>query len=188
MAPMPCRDREARSGWSRSWIRLQGRPRPAPTTSLAMPGSKVSAASGWRSSGPVPRNWRRPRGASGWRWPSTRMRWSTARELAANIGSIMGEDDGGAAGLAVAVTTSHQDWLAVRAPGRSARLRASRTCWRSLALHTAAISGFAFFAVRLAIAAWPWLALRVPGKKVAADGGAHRGGGLSAVVRRSSSG
>ena len=35
-------------------------------------------------------------------------------------------------------------------------------------LHTAAVSGFAFFAFRLGIAAWPWLALRVPGKKVAA--------------------
>jgi competence protein ComEC len=38
-------------------------------------------------------------------------------------------------------------------------------------LHTAALSGFAFFAFRIGIAAWPWLALRVPGKKVAALGG-----------------
>jgi competence protein ComEC len=35
-------------------------------------------------------------------------------------------------------------------------------------LHTAAVSGFAFFAFRFAIAAWPWLALRAPGKKIAA--------------------
>jgi competence protein ComEC len=35
-------------------------------------------------------------------------------------------------------------------------------------LHMAAVSGFAFFAVRLLVAAWPWLALRVNGKKVAA--------------------
>jgi competence protein ComEC len=79
----------------------------------------------------------------------------------------MGPDDDGAAGLAVAVTTSHQDWLA--APRRD-DLRASGLA-HMLAiagLHTAAISGFAFFAFRLGIAAWPWLALRVPGKKVAA--------------------
>jgi competence protein ComEC len=38
-------------------------------------------------------------------------------------------------------------------------------------LHTAAVSGFAFFAFRLGIAAWPWLALRVSGKKLAAAGG-----------------
>ena len=95
------------------------------------------------------------------------MRWSIARALAANINSVMGSHDGGAAGLAVAVTTSHQDWLA---SGRRDDLRASGLA-HMLAiagLHTAAISGFAFFAFRLAIAAWPWLALRVPGKKVAA--------------------
>ena len=38
-------------------------------------------------------------------------------------------------------------------------------------LHTAAVSGFVFFALRLGVAAWPWLALRVSGKKVAALGG-----------------
>jgi competence protein ComEC len=98
------------------------------------------------------------------------MRWSTARQLASNIRSVMGADDAGAAGLAVAVTTSHQDWLA---PENRNDLRASGLA-HMLAiagLHTAAISGFAFFAFRLAIAAWPWLALRVPGKKVAALAG-----------------
>jgi competence protein ComEC len=95
------------------------------------------------------------------------LRWSTARQLASNIRSVMGGDGMGAAGLAVAVTTSHQDWLA---PARRDDLRGSGLA-HMLAiagLHTAAISGFAFFASRLAIAAWPWLALRVPGKKVAA--------------------
>ena len=95
------------------------------------------------------------------------MRWSTARQLAANIRSVMGENGSAAAGLAVAVTTSHQDWLAsanrddLRGSGLAHMLAIA-------GLHTAAISGFAFFAFRLAIAAWPWLALRVPGKKVAA--------------------
>jgi competence protein ComEC len=35
-------------------------------------------------------------------------------------------------------------------------------------LHMAIVGGFAFAAARLAVAAWPWLALRVPGKKVSA--------------------
>jgi competence protein ComEC len=38
-------------------------------------------------------------------------------------------------------------------------------------LHTAAVTGFVFAAIRLAVAAWPWLALRVSGKKLAAAGG-----------------
>ena len=41
-------------------------------------------------------------------------------------------------------------------------------------LHMAVVGGFAFFLVRLLVAAWPWLALRVSGKKVAAWAGANR--------------
>jgi len=95
------------------------------------------------------------------------LRWNVARRLAHDIGAVMGPDDGGAAGLAVAVTTSHQDWLAsdhrddLRASGLAHMLAIA-------GLHTAAVSGFAFFVFRFGIAAWPWLALRVPGKKVAA--------------------
>ncbi len=98
------------------------------------------------------------------------LRWSVARNLAADIAAAMGPNDGGAAGLAVAVTTSHQDWLAadhrddLRGSGLAHMLAIA-------GLHTAAVSGFAFFAFRLAIAAWPWLAVRVPGKKVAAAAG-----------------
>jgi competence protein ComEC len=95
------------------------------------------------------------------------LRWRVAGRLAHDIRAVMGPDDGGAAGLAAAVTTSHQDWLAadhrddLRGSGLAHMLAIA-------GLHTAAVSGFAFFAFRLAIAAWPWLALRVPGKKVAA--------------------
>ena len=95
------------------------------------------------------------------------MRWRVAQRLAHDIAAVMGPNDGGAAGLAVAVTTSHQDWLAsdhrddLRGSGLAHMLAIA-------GLHTAAVCGFAFFAVRIAIAAWPWLALRVPGKKVAA--------------------
>jgi competence protein ComEC len=95
------------------------------------------------------------------------LRWRVACQLARDIGAVMGPEDGGAAGLAVAVTTSHQDWLA---PDHRDDLRGSGLA-HMLAiagLHTAALSGFAFFAFRMGIAAWPWLALRVPGKKVAA--------------------
>lgn len=95
------------------------------------------------------------------------MRWTVALRLASAIHAVMGADDGGAAGLAAAVTTSHQDWLpsadrdALRGSGLAHMLAIA-------GLHTAAVTGFAFFAFRLLIAAWPWLALRVPGKKVAA--------------------
>jgi competence protein ComEC len=97
------------------------------------------------------------------------LRWRVASQLVHDIGAVLGPDDGGAAGLAAAVTTSHQDWLAsdhrdaLRASGLAHMLAIA-------GLHTAAVSGFAFFAFRLMIAACPWLALRVPGKKLAAVG------------------
>ncbi|MGH7015809.1 MAG: ComEC/Rec2 family competence protein, partial [Caulobacteraceae bacterium] len=96
-----------------------------------------------------------------------RARWNLAKRLVADIHRVLGRADEGAAGLAAAVTTSHQDWLPqadrddLRASGLAHMLAIA-------GLHTAALSGFAFFAFRLAIAAWPWLALRVNGKKVAA--------------------
>ncbi len=95
------------------------------------------------------------------------LRWRVASQLVADIRGVMGPNDGGAAGLAAAVTTSHQDWLA---PGQRDDLRASGLA-HMLAiagLHTAAVSGFAFFAARALFAAIPWLALRFPAKKLAA--------------------
>ena len=82
----------------------------------------------------------------------------------------MGPNDGGAVGLVVTVTTSHEDWLDdqsrndLRGSGLAHMLAIA-------GLHTAAVSGFVFFALRLGVAAWPWLALRVSGKKLAALGG-----------------
>jgi competence protein ComEC len=96
-------------------------------------------------------------------------RWSVAKRLAADMAVALGGRTGDAAGLAVAVTTSHQDWLSKEARND---LRSSGLA-HMLAiagLHTAALSGFVFFSLRFLIAAWPWLALRVPGKKVAAAG------------------
>ena len=96
-------------------------------------------------------------------------RWATARRLATDMDRALGGQAGDAAGLAVAVTTSHQDWLTpeVRNDLRSAGLAHMLAI---AGLHTAALSGFVFFGLRLLIAAWPWLAVHVPGKKVAAVG------------------
>ncbi len=99
-----------------------------------------------------------------------RLRWRLARQLASDIRAEAPGAGEAAAGLAVAVTTSHEGWL----PSEAAdNLRASGLA-HMLAiagLHTAAVSGFVFAALRLGIAAWPWAALRVSGKKVAAAGG-----------------
>ena len=98
------------------------------------------------------------------------MRWRLAERLADRVGALMGAADTGATGLAVTVATSHQDWLDkqsrddLRGSGLAHMLAIA-------GLHTAAVSGFAFFALRLGVAAWPWLALRVSGKKIAAVGG-----------------
>jgi competence protein ComEC len=97
-------------------------------------------------------------------------RWSLAERLADDVRRLMGPNDAGATGLAVTVATSHEDWLD---PDARDDLRASGLA-HMLAiagLHMAAVSGFAFFAIRLLVAAWPWLALRVSSKKVAAAGG-----------------
>ncbi len=102
-----------------------------------------------------------------WEMAINALRWRVATTLAHDIQSVMGKDDGGAAGLAAAVTTSHQDWLD---PDHRDDLRASGLA-HMLAiagLHTAALSGFAFFAFRLLFASVPWLALRLPAKKLAA--------------------
>jgi competence protein ComEC len=96
-------------------------------------------------------------------------RWATAERLATDMDRALGGQAGDAAGLAVAVTTSHQDWLTpeVRNDLRSAGLAHMLAI---AGLHTAALSGFVFFGLRLLIAAWPWLAVRVSGKKLAAAG------------------
>ena len=90
-------------------------------------------------------------------------RWSLAQRLVAR----MGEREGG---LAAALTTGHQAWLqdddvqAMRDSGLAHILSIS-------GVHMAIVGGFVFGLVRLLIAAWPWAALRVSGKKVAAAAG-----------------
>ncbi|MGV3577363.1 ComEC/Rec2 family competence protein [Brevundimonas sp.] len=87
--------------------------------------------------------------------------------LAQRIVDRLGERTGG---IAAAMTTGHETWIgredldAMRDSGLAHILSIS-------GLHMAIVGGFAFFLVRLLVAAWPWLALRVSGKKVAAVAG-----------------
>jgi competence protein ComEC len=87
--------------------------------------------------------------------------------LASRIVEDMGPERGG---IAAAMVTGHEAWItqdqtdAMRASGLAHILSIS-------GLHMAIVGGFAFGLVRLLIAAWPWAALRVPGKKVAALAG-----------------
>ncbi len=88
-------------------------------------------------------------------------------KLASRIVQDMGVERGG---IAAAMVTGHEAWItqdqtdAMRASGLAHILSIS-------GLHMAIVGGFLFGLVRLVIAAWPWAALRVPGKKVAALAG-----------------
>jgi len=87
-------------------------------------------------------------------------RFGLAERLVERLGPRVG-------GVAAAMTTGHESWIAqetydtMRDSGLIHILSIS-------GLHMAIVGGFVFFAVRFGIAAWPWLVLRVPGKKVAA--------------------
>src|SRR5690606_23187975 len=97
-----------------------------------------------------------------------RMRINAIRyDLASRVVARLGPDTGG---VAAAMTTGHEAWLrkleldAMRHSGLAHILSIS-------GLQVALVAGFVFFAVRLAVAGWPWLALRAPGKKIAAWAG-----------------
>ncbi len=91
------------------------------------------------------------------------MRWRLAERLYARMGPVSG-------GLGAAMVTGHEAWVT---PEQTEAMRASGLAHiiSISGLHMAIVGGFAFAAARLVIAAWPWLALRVPGKKVAAVAG-----------------
>jgi competence protein ComEC len=88
-------------------------------------------------------------------------------DLAQRIVARLGERAGG---VAAAMTTGHEAWLdpeeveTMRDSGLAHILSIS-------GLHMAVVGGFAFFLARLLVACWPWLALRAPGKKIAAVAG-----------------
>ncbi len=87
-------------------------------------------------------------------------RWA----LTLRIVDTLGVEEGG---LAAAMVTGHDVFIpktevtSLRASGLSHIISIS-------GLHMAIVGGFTFAAVRLLVAAWPWLALRVSGKKLAA--------------------
>ncbi|QQQ19972.1 ComEC/Rec2 family competence protein [Brevundimonas vitis] len=96
------------------------------------------------------------------------MRINAARfALAQRIVDRLGERTGG---VAAAMVTGHETWISrddldvMRDSGLAHILSIS-------GLHMAIVGGFVFFLVRLIVAAIPWLALRVSGKKVAAVAG-----------------
>jgi competence protein ComEC len=90
-------------------------------------------------------------------------RWRLASRIVQDMGVARG-------GIAAAMVTGHEAWItpeqtdAMRASGLAHILSIS-------GLHMAIVGGFLFGLVRIAIAAWPWAALRVSGKKVAALAG-----------------
>lgn len=90
-------------------------------------------------------------------------RYALAERIVARLGERTG-------GIAAAMTTSHETWISqtdmevMRDSGLAHILSVS-------GLHMAIVGGFVFFAVRLGVAAVPWVALRAPGKKIAAVAG-----------------
>ena len=87
-------------------------------------------------------------------------RWSLARRMVDDLGPREG-------GVAVAMTTGHEAWL--NPDDVNAMRNAGLTHILSISgVHMAIVGGFIFLLMRTLIALWPWLALRVPGKKVAA--------------------
>ena len=98
-----------------------------------------------------------------WEMGVNAARWSLARRLVDRMGPRTG-------GMAAALVTGHQAWLrledvsAMRDSGLAHILSIS-------GVHMAIVGGFVYALVRLGIAAWPWAALRAPGKKVAAAAG-----------------
>jgi competence protein ComEC len=103
-----------------------------------------------------------------WNMKVNSVRWALARQIVADLGVRTG-------GLAAAMTTGHEAFIPpeqvddLRAAGLAHIISIS-------GLHMAIVGGFAFAAARLGVAAWPWLALRASGKKIAAAAG------LAAVV------
>ena len=114
-----------------------------------------------------------PEGAAPWRlrlaMAVNAARWALTLRIVETLGPETG-------GLAAAMTTGHEAFIPreqvenLRAAGLAHIVSIS-------GLHMAIVGGFAFAFARLAVAAWPWLALRVPGKKLAAVAGLAAVGG-----------
>ena len=87
-------------------------------------------------------------------------RWALTRRIVDTLGPRTG-------GLAAAMTTGHEAFIP-KAEVDDLRVAGLAHIISISGLHMAIVGGFVFAIVRFAIAAWPWLALRISGKKVAA--------------------
>jgi competence protein ComEC len=92
-----------------------------------------------------------------------RFRWSLTRKIIDAMGQPAG-------GIAAAMITGHDYSIAQGATNEMRSAGISHILSIS-GVHMAIVGGFVFFAVRLLISCWPWLALRVNGKKWAAAAG-----------------
>ncbi|WP_293377403.1 ComEC/Rec2 family competence protein [Phenylobacterium sp. SCN 70-31] len=97
------------------------------------------------------------------------IRWSLTDKIVQALGPETG-------GLAAAMTTGHEAFIP-RQQIENLRDSGLAHIVSISGLHMAIVGGFVFAAVRLLVAAWPWLALRVSGKKVAACVGLAAVGG-----------
>jgi competence protein ComEC len=104
-----------------------------------------------------------------WRMQVNAVRWELSRRIVDELGPKSG-------GLAAAMTTGHEAFIP-REQAENLRAAGLAHIISISGLHMAIVGGFAFAAARLLIAAWPWLALRVHGKKVAAVVGLAAVGG-----------
>lgn len=118
-----------------------------------------------------PQTWEAPQPAP-WRLRLTMkinaLRWELTRRIVDTLGVRTG-------GLAAAMTTGHDAFIP-RGQVDDLRTAGLAHIISISGLHMAIVGGFVFAIVRFAIAAWPWLALRASGKKIAA------GLALAAVV------
>lgn len=87
-------------------------------------------------------------------------RWALTRRIVDTLGLRTG-------GLAAAMTTGHEAFIP-KAEVDDLRVAGLAHIISISGLHMAIVGGFVFALVRFGIAAWPWLALRIHGKKVAA--------------------
>lgn len=90
-------------------------------------------------------------------------RWALARRIVDQMGPVSG-------GLGAAMTTGHEAWISAQQTDQMRTAGLAHIISIS-GLHMAIVGGFVFAAARLGIAAWPWAALRAPGKKIAAAAG-----------------
>jgi len=93
-----------------------------------------------------------------------RLRWDMSQALVKTISPVFGTATGG---FAAALVTGNQAWV----PGPMVQSMRDSGLAHILSIsgvHMAIVGGFVFFGLRLGLASIPWLALRLPIKKIAA--------------------